>query len=377
MKSTNDESPSLGYEFAGVSIKDGISKPPAPVLCSDGLFGGRDVIRIVLLVTTVTLSCLLFYKSANNPLNMVLSPWKTDCYASKLTNESSLKTEPKKEPVSELERVLMNAAMEDNTVIITALNQAWAEPNSTFDVFRESFKVGIETERLLKHVIAVCLDIKAYDQCLKVHPHCYLINATDSDQLSGPNRFMTPGYLKLIWRRMDLLRQVIGLGYNFIFTDADILWLRDPFPRFFPDADFQITCDDYNGRPSDKKNHVNSGFTYVKANNKTSKFYKYWIRSSRKFPGKHDQDVFNFIKNDLHVEKLGIKMRFFDTVYFGGFCQPSRDINVVNTMHANCCIGLDNKVNNLKAALEDWKRYVSLNTTVSETKWNIPPRCGY
>jgi len=92
MKSTNDESPSLGYDFAGVSIKDGKSKPPAPVICYDGLFGGRDVIRIVLLVTTVTLSCLLFYKSANNPLNMVFSPWKTDCYASKLTNESSLKT---------------------------------------------------------------------------------------------------------------------------------------------------------------------------------------------------------------------------------------------------------------------------------------------
>lgn len=159
--------------------------------------------------------------------------------------------------------------------------------------------------------------------------------------------------------------------------DADILWLRNPFPRFFRDADFQITCDDYNGKPSDKNNHVNSGFTYVKANNRTLNFYKFWIRSSRKFPGKHDQDVFNLIKNKQFVLKLGINIRFLDTVYFGGFCQPSRDINVVNTMHANCCIGLDNKVNNLKAALEDWKRYVSLNTTVSETKWNIPPKCGY
>lgn len=88
MKSTNGESPSLGYESEGVSIKDGKSKPP--VIYSDGLFGGRDVITIVLLVTTVTLSCLLFYQSANNPLNMVLSPWKTDCYASKLINETSL-----------------------------------------------------------------------------------------------------------------------------------------------------------------------------------------------------------------------------------------------------------------------------------------------
>ncbi|CAA7020946.1 unnamed protein product [Microthlaspi erraticum] len=368
MKSTNGD-------VSGVSIDDGKSKPPG--IYSDSLLGGRDVIKVVLLVTTVALSCLLFYKSASNPLNMVVSPLKTDCYSSKIRNETSLETVQEKKPVSELERVLINAAMEDNTVIITALNQAWADPNSTFDVFRESFKAGVGTERLLKHVIAVCLDNKAYDRCIEVHPHCYLINATDSDQLSGPNRFMTPGYLKLVWRRMDLLRQVLDFGYNFIFTDADILWLRDPFPRFFPDVDFQITCDTYNGKPSDKNNQVNSGFTYVKANNRTTKFYKYWIRSSRKFPGKHDQDVFNYIKNNNFTMNLGINMRFFDTVYFGGFCQPSRDINVVNTMHANCCIGLENKVNNLKAALEDWKRYVSLNTTVSETKWNIPPRCGY
>ncbi|KAL1205268.1 hypothetical protein V5N11_011551 [Cardamine amara subsp. amara] len=365
MKSTIGDSSSSSYELAGVSIEDG--KPKPPVEYSNGFFGGRDVTKVVLLVTTVTLSCILFYKSANNPLNMAL--WKTNCNSSKIVQ--------KREPVSELDRVLMNAAMENNTVIITAINQAWAEPNSTFGLFRESFKAGIETERLLKHVIAVCLDTKALDLCKEVHPHCYLINATDSYELAGPNQFMTPGYLKLIWRRMDHLRQVLDLGYNFIFTDADILWFRDPFPRFFPDADFQMTCDDYNGKPSDKNNHVNSGFTYVKANKKTLRLYEFWIKSSQTFPGKHDQDVFNFIKNDDFIEKLGMKIRFFDTVYFGGFCQPSRDINVVNTMHANCCIGLDNKVNHLKAALEDWKQYLSLNTTVAETKWNIPPRCGY
>lgn len=86
MKSTNGES----YEFAGVNINDGKSKPP--VIYSDGLFGGRDVVKAVLLVTIVSLSCLLFYNAANNPLNMVLSPWKTDCYSPKIINETSLET---------------------------------------------------------------------------------------------------------------------------------------------------------------------------------------------------------------------------------------------------------------------------------------------
>ncbi|XP_019057272.1 PREDICTED: uncharacterized protein At4g15970-like [Tarenaya hassleriana] len=368
VSSHESSSSSSGYE-AVVGGRKNLAFPAAEITA-----GQRDVIRVVFLLTAVSLSCLLIYRSADNPLNMAFPPWKTDWYSAKIGNPTSLET---RKPVSELERVLMNAAMEDKTVIITALNHAWAAPNSTFDVFRQSFEIGKGTHRLLKHVIAVCLDRKAYDRCLQVHPHCYLINATGSDELAGPNRFMTPGYLKLIWRRMDLLREVLAFGYNFVFTDADIVWLRDPFPRFFQEADFQITCDNYNGKPSDKNNWVNSGFTYVKASDKASRFYEFWVRSRRRFPGKHDQDVFNFIKNDPFVVRLGIEMRFLDTVYFGGFCQPSRDVNVVSTMHANCCIGLDNKVKYLRVVLDDWRRYLSANTTVTETMWNIPPKCGY
>lgn len=118
----------------------------------------------------------------------------------------------------------MNATMEDNTVIITVLKNALTAPNSTFELFLESFQTGLGTERLLKHVIAVCLDSKAYDQCcMQVHIHCYLINATDSEELSGINQFMSPSYLKLIWRRMDLLKEVLSLGYNFLFTVRHII----------------------------------------------------------------------------------------------------------------------------------------------------------
>ncbi|KAL0693410.1 hypothetical protein Bca4012_060590 [Brassica carinata] len=173
----------------------------------------RDVMTLVLLFTTVTVSCILVYNSSNNPL-MVLSPWKLNWFSQ---NKTSFKP---REPASELERVLMNAAMEDKTVIIAALNEAWVAPNSIFDLFLESFHVGIGTEKYLKHVIGVCVDDKAYERCLHLHlhPHCYLINATDYDQLSGKNNYMTPGYLKLIWRRMEFLREVLALGYNFLFT---------------------------------------------------------------------------------------------------------------------------------------------------------------
>ncbi|CAN7137644.1 unnamed protein product [Brassica rapa subsp. narinosa] len=39
--------------------------------------------------------------------------------------------------VGALQRVLLEASTEEKTVILTTLNQAWAEPNSTFDLFLE------------------------------------------------------------------------------------------------------------------------------------------------------------------------------------------------------------------------------------------------
>ncbi|CAA7014821.1 unnamed protein product [Microthlaspi erraticum] len=367
MENTSSElssSSSAGIELSSDGEADK-TKPP-----TNG--SQRDVITLVLLLTTVAVSCLLVYNFSDNPLMV----WKINWFSQ---NQTSFKP---REPVTELERVLMNAAMEDKTVIITALNEAWVAPNSIFDLFLESFRIGNGTERLLKHVIGVCLDSKAYDRCLQLHPHCYFINATDSDKLSRANNFMTSGYLKLIWRRMNFLKDVLDLGYDFIFTDADILWFRDPFPRFFPDIDFQIACDYYKGNSSDKSNWVNSGFTYVKANSKTIKFYKFWCGSRWRFGGrKHDQDVFNLIKGDPYVEKIGIKMRFFDTLYFGTFCHPSKDINVVNTMHANCCKGLNSKTRYLNEILGVWKKYLSEtkmlgNTTMAESKWKRGHRCG-
>ncbi|GFP93966.1 uncharacterized protein at4g15970 [Phtheirospermum japonicum] len=101
-----------------------------------------------------------------------------------------------------LERVLRDASMPDKTVILTTLNEAWAAPNSVVDLFLDSFRFGVDFSH------------EAY--------------------------FMTPDYLKMMWRRIDFLRSVLEMGYNFVFTDADVMWFRDPFPYFHPNADFQI-----------------------------------------------------------------------------------------------------------------------------------------
>ncbi|KAK9670044.1 hypothetical protein RND81_13G173100 [Saponaria officinalis] len=277
-----------------------------------------------------------------------------------------------------LERVLKNAATKDDTVIITTLNEAWAAPNSIIDLFLESFRIGNHTRELLNHLVIVALDDKAFRRCLSLHPHCFAL-VTEGVDFSEEAYFMTPDYVKMMWRRIDFLRSVLQTGYNFVFTDADIMWFRDPFPQFDPHADFQIACDHFSGDPIDVDNKPNGGFTYVKSNNRSIEFYKFWLSARDKYPGYHDQDVLNFIKHNPYISEIGLKMRFLDTAYFGGFCEPSRDLNAVCTMHANCCLGMDNKVFDLRILLQDWKLFMSLPPTLKRSQgysWSVPKNCS-
>ncbi|CAD5317906.1 unnamed protein product [Arabidopsis thaliana] len=278
-----------------------------------------------------------------------------------------------------LEEVLRRAATKDGTVILTTLNEAWAAPGSVIDLFFESFRIGKGTRRLLKHLVIIALDAKAYSRCQELHKHCFRLETEGVDFSGGEAYFMTPSYLTMMWRRISFLRSVLEKGYNFVFTDADVMWFRNPFRRFYEDGDFQIACDHYIGRPNDFRNRPNGGFTFVRANNRSIGFYKFWYDSRTKYPKNHDQDVLNFIKTDPFLWKLRIRIRFLNTVYFGGFCEPSKDLNLVCTMHANCCFGLDSKLHDLRIMLQDWRDFKSLPLHSNQSSgftWSVPQNCS-
>ncbi|KAL6533724.1 hypothetical protein OROHE_013557 [Orobanche hederae] len=353
-------------------------------------------VNVTLLFVVVVLTCLvLINQSSNFPIQLFQRSYSSlpsgpeeSITGGKLSSpvfQENVTSENLNFPVNDekslLEDTLRKAAMKDNkTVIITTLNAAWTEPKSIFDLFIESFKIGIGTEKLLKHVVVAALDRKAYSRCLQVpHLHCYALTIDEVD-FSGEAFFMTEDYLKMMWRRIDFLRTVLEMGYNFVFTDADVMWLRDPFERFYPDGDFQIACDHYWSNYTDLNNSPNGGFNYVKSNDRTIRFYKFWYDRREYFPGKHDQDVLNLIKFDPFIQVIGLKIRFLDTAYFGGFCEPSKDLDLVITMHANCCIGLENKIHDIKMVIDDWKQYVSSSGgsewNSSSNSWTIPRICG-
>ncbi|XP_031503138.1 uncharacterized protein LOC116266169 isoform X3 [Nymphaea colorata] len=117
----------------------------------------------------------------------------------------------------ELDKVLASTADENKTVIIISLNSAWSGNGSMIDLFLESFHIGEGTKELLRHLLIVSVDAKAYDHCIKIHPHCYILRTQGVD-FSAEKKYMTQDYLRMMWRRLGFLGDILKRGYSFVFT---------------------------------------------------------------------------------------------------------------------------------------------------------------
>ena len=122
-------------------------------------------------------------------------------------------------PYAELAELLKNASMEDNTVIVTSINQAYAAPGSLLDLFLESFRLGEGTARLLDHLLIVAVDPGALQTCRSVHRHCYLLRPDGAAADTGAEKhYMTAEYLDMMWARNRFQLTILELGFNFLFT---------------------------------------------------------------------------------------------------------------------------------------------------------------
>ncbi|KAF3438167.1 hypothetical protein FNV43_RR20923 [Rhamnella rubrinervis] len=284
------------------------------------VYNWRWTVKVAAVFVGVAVACLVL--SIHFPAVLICFP---KAVASGIAVASEVKMGERKMVEEEKQRgfnksipldvVLNRASMKNKTVIITTLNNAWAVPNSIFDLFLESFRIGNNTQKLEPTFLVK----RFYDSRLL---------ANDVEEI-------------------EFLANLLEKGYSFIFSDTDIMWLRDPF---YISIQMQIS----------KLHAITSGE----------------ILLIERFPGLHDQDVLNNIKHDPFITEIGLQLRFLNTAYFGGFCEPSRDLNLVCTMHANCCVGLDNKVHDLQILLKDWRRFTSSNQTEEpKVSWSVPQYC--
>ncbi|KAL8141381.1 hypothetical protein V2J09_007402 [Rumex salicifolius] len=281
--------------------------------------------------------------------------------------------------LEDLTAVLEKASEGNNkTVIVAVVNKAYVESIdgdnpvvNMMDLFLEGFWQGEETRPLIKHLVIVATDPTAYERCVfRGIPNCYLLaNHTDGADLAGENVYMSKGFIDMMWRRTFFLLTVLRKGYSFIFTDTDVMWLRNPFTRLstIETNDMQFSTDRFNGDPKSERNPINTGFYHVRSNNRTISLYERWFSMHDKSPGMKEQDVMQKLINDGALRELNLSTTFLETRYFSGFCQDSREPDRVVTVHANCCRYIASKVKDLSSVLNDWKRLKKMES-VNDTK---------
>lgn len=329
-----------------------------------------------LLFAGILLFCITA-SSVFNPFTLLFDP--RHCSTTKLHNQNNTSDYDSVAPRDELESALARASMANKTVIIAVVNKAYADQETAavttmLDVFLDSFWLGEGTRPLVNHLLLVAVDQTAYDRCQFLRLNCFRL-VTDGVDFGGEKLYMSEDFIKMMWRRTQFLLEVLKRGYNFIFTDTDVMWLRNPFTKLSPNKteDLQISTDGFSGNPFGEENFINTGFYFVRSNNKTISLFQNWYDLKDNSTGKKEQDVLLELIHGGIVGKLGLRVRFLDTLYFSGFCQDSRNPREVATVHANCCRSIAAKVGDLRTVLYDWKKFrkmSSLENATAEFKWS-------
>ena len=103
---------------------------------------------------------------------------------------------------------------------MTFTNEAWTAPGSLLDLFLQSFRLGVRTVPLLKHLIVVAVDAKAYERCQLVHQLCYYFRV-DGVDYAAEQSYMQKDYLDMMWLRNRFQARILELGYSFVVTSDE------------------------------------------------------------------------------------------------------------------------------------------------------------
>ncbi|XP_042483630.1 uncharacterized protein At1g28695-like isoform X2 [Macadamia integrifolia] len=200
---------------------------------------------------------------------LYLCIWSPPSFSKSLTNISI--------PKDELTIALDRASMGNKTVIIAIVNKAYIQRDNLektmFDLFLEGFWLGEDTRGLLDHLLVVAMDQVAYDRCKFLRFHCYRL-VTEGVDFREEKIYMSKDFIMVMWKRTQFLGDVLKHGYNFIFTDTDVMWLRNPFLKLIKDEeaedDLQISCDGFNGNSRSEANQINTDYFSLKETNTTT-----------------------------------------------------------------------------------------------------------
>lgn len=164
---------------------------------------------------------------------------------------------------------------------------------------------------------------KSQEYDMPVYVHSQNFTNKEVDTLNSP-AFNEKSKLKLA-----LTYEALRLGYTVFFTDLDVYYYANPFPRINCTGDCDIAAQDNKEK---YRLAMNTGCFYVKPNRRTLKFFNILVQQ---IPNAtcHDQDLFNQLWYSKRVPDLKVVTLPQDIFCVGRMLNQTMDNCVV--YHAN------------------------------------------
>ena len=216
--------------------------------------------------------------------------------------------------------------------------------NMGFLDFTHNLLESIRRLGALPYTVIIAEDETVYKPLLNISG--VKIVQADTNSSSGKLDFRTPEYNKLVGKRPQHILNLLHQGYDVLYSDADTVWLQNPFPYFNGDEyDIFVQMDDQ---------HVYcTGFIYYRSNNKTMELMVKMITylMGEAYGKENDQKVFNAIQGtmkDLKLKSLNTSLFLSGENYFKEEWRREHPEAKPVMLHNNFVVGHDKKVNRFK-----------------------------
>ncbi len=173
----------------------------------------------------------------------------------------------------------------NKTVVLTGCNHGFLNHLHNFKCFMD---------RLNMKFLVVALDRKTHDY-LRLNTtmeSIYIASASAGNIHEESASFRSAQFNLITAKKKEVVHDVLMLGYDVLFSDTDVAIVRDPFPYLLWDnVDYvhslnQI-CEqrDHWTFRNHPKEEGNTGFYYVRSNQRTIKLWQVAYEAVPKFPG--------------------------------------------------------------------------------------------
>ena len=143
---------------------------------------------------------------------------------------------------------------------------------------------------------------------------------------------------KIVNERPRHILKYLETGKNVLYSDADTVWLKDPFLYFIGDYDIWAQQD---------RKQICTGFLAIRSNSTTVKFMKDWRDYLTKYSPRNDQIGFNKLnKSNVRISRLNMNTFPSGDIYFA--TKGKNKHSEVVIVHNNFIIGHNKKLERFK-----------------------------